>query len=308
MKKILNHTLFQQIIFWGISFFVLHRLFTREGDNGLTDIYFTILFHFPLLLIVYGNYFLVNQFFIKKRKLVFYIFGILELIGVAVGFHYLTFNLLADWIFPGYYFVSFYEIREVLEFVVSYAIISILLFLSKNWFALKEKQLALEKEQLLKNIKNPPLVIFTTAYSEYAVEAFELEALDYLVKPIAFDRFLKAMNNAKKRLKEQKGGKEVAKLFTIKENKRIYKVDFEAIFLLQAYGDYVRIYTQEKKYVTKSKLNLVKIELPNHFLQIHRSYIINLNHLKYMEGNMVQVSTEKVPVSLSFREALLNRL
>jgi len=162
--------------------------------------------------------------------------------------------------------------------------------------------------QLLKNLKNPPLVIFTTAYSEYAVEAFELEAFDYLVKPIAFDRFLKAMNKAKKRLKEQKGDKEIPKLFTIKENKRIYKVKFEAIFLLQAYGDYVRIYTGEKKYVTKGKLSLVKSELPDNFLQVHRSYIINLNHLKYMEGNMVQVSTESVPISLSFREALMKRL
>lgn len=162
--------------------------------------------------------------------------------------------------------------------------------------------------QLLKNLKNPPLVIFTTAYSEYAVEAFELEAFDYLVKPIAFDRFLKAMNNAKKRLKEQKGSTEVPKLFTIKENKRIYKVNFEEIYLLQAYGDYVRIYTSEKKYVTKGKLSLVKSSLPDNFLQVHRSYIINLNHLKYVEGNMVQIATESVPVSLSFREALMKRL
>ena len=162
--------------------------------------------------------------------------------------------------------------------------------------------------QLLKNLKNPPLVIFTTAYSEYAVEAFELEAFDYLVKPIAFDRFLKAMNKAKKRLKEQNGAKEIPKLFTIKENKRIYKVNFEEIYLLQAYGDYVRIYSTEKKYVTKGKLSLVKSNLPDNFLQVHRSYIINLNHLKYVEGNMVQVATESVPVSLSFRETLMNRL
>jgi len=162
--------------------------------------------------------------------------------------------------------------------------------------------------QLLKNLKNPPLVIFTTAYSEYAVEAFALEAFDYLVKPIAFDRFLKAVNNAKKRLKEKNMGNSQPRLFTIKENKRIYKVDFEEIFLLQAYGDYVRIYTKEKKYLTKSKLNLIKSALPDNFLQVHRSYIINLNHLKYMEGNMIQVGTESVPVSLSFRTELMKRL
>ena len=162
--------------------------------------------------------------------------------------------------------------------------------------------------QLLKNLKQSPLVIFTTAYSEYAVTAFELEAFDYLVKPIAFDRFLKAVNNAKKRLQEKEVGKEFPKLFTIKENKRIYKVNFDKVFLLQAYGDYVRIYTNEKKYVTKSKLNLIKATLPAYFMQVHRSYIINLNHLKFVEGNMVQIATESVPVSLSFREALMKRL
>jgi len=196
MKKILNHTLFQQILFWSISFFLLHRLFTREGDNGLTDIYFTILFHLPLLLIVYGNYFLVNQFFIKKRKLGFYIFTILAFIGVAVGFHYLTFNVLADWIFPGYYFVSFYEIREVLEFVISYVIISTLLFLSKNWFALKEKQLVLEKENhqvklsALKAQINPHF-LFNSLNNIYGITAVENKlSRTYILKLSAALRYM----------------------------------------------------------------------------------------------------------------------
>lgn len=146
MNRLLKNTIFQQLLFWSLSFLILYRLFSREGDNGLTDIYFTILFHLPLFLTVYGNYYLVKHFFIKKRRLSFYLFGIVGLVGLSIGFHYLTFNILADWIFPGYYFVSFYTIREILEFVGSYAIISTLLFLSKNWFTLKEKQLVLEKE------------------------------------------------------------------------------------------------------------------------------------------------------------------
>ena len=162
--------------------------------------------------------------------------------------------------------------------------------------------------QLLKNLKNPPLVIFTTAYSEYAVEAFELEAFDYLVKPIAFERFLKAVNNAKKRLQERTLGQEPPKLFTIKEGKRIYKVDFAAIFLVQAYGDYVRLYTTEKTYITKEKFTVIKKELPPNFLQVHRSYIINLEHLDYLEGNQVQVNGKKITVSNSYRGTLLDRL
>jgi len=162
--------------------------------------------------------------------------------------------------------------------------------------------------QLLKNLKNPPLVIFTTAYSEFAVEAFELEAFDYLVKPISFDRFLKAINNAKKRLKEGEIKTENARLFTVKEGKRIYKVELSAIYLVQAYGDYVRLYTKEKTYLTKDKFNNIKAILSDTFLQVHRSYIINLEYLDYLEGNQVQIVNQKIPVSNTFKEALMQRL
>ncbi len=188
MKKLLNHTLFQQLLFWSLSFFLLHRLFTREGDNGLTDIYFTILFHLPLLLTVYGNYYLVKQFFIKNRKLSFYLLGIACLIVFSVGFHYLTFDVLADWIFSGYYFVSFYEIRAIVEFVVSYAIISTLLFLSKNWFRLKEQQLALEKENhrvKLASLKAQinPHFLFNSLNNIYGITTAENKlGRDYLLK------------------------------------------------------------------------------------------------------------------------------
>ena len=162
--------------------------------------------------------------------------------------------------------------------------------------------------QLLKSLKNPPLVIFTTTYSEFAVEAFELEAFDYLVKPISFDRFLKAINNAKKRLREQNSKTEIAKLFTIKEGKRIYKVELSAIYLVQAYGDYVRLYTKEKTYLTKDKFNNIKAVLTDDFLQVHRSYIINLTYFDYLEGNQVQVLNQKIPVSNTFRATLMQRL
>ena len=196
MRKILNHTVFQQLLFWSLSFFILHRLFTREGDNGLTDIYFTILFHLPLLLIVYGNYYLVRQFFIKTRKLGFYLLGIFFLIGLAASFHYLTFDVLADWIFSGYYFVSFYEIREIVEFVISYAIISTLLFLSKNWFALKEKQLALGKENhqvKLASLKAQinPHFLFNSLNNIYGITAKENKlSRNYILKLSAALRYM----------------------------------------------------------------------------------------------------------------------
>jgi len=146
MNKIIKNTIFQQLLFWLVSFIILHRLFSRIGDNGWTDIYFTLLFHLPLVFVVYGNYFLVQYFIIRNRKIGIYIIGLLMLLGIGIGLHFLTFDVLSDWLFPGYYFVTFYTLWEVLEFVSSYAIVSMLLFLSKNWFALKERQLILEKE------------------------------------------------------------------------------------------------------------------------------------------------------------------
>ncbi len=162
--------------------------------------------------------------------------------------------------------------------------------------------------QLLKGLKNPPLVIFTTAYSEFAVAAFELEAFDYLVKPISFDRFLKSVNNAKKRLQEGENKTSSTNFFSIKEGKRIYKVALSAIYLVQAYGDYVRLFTKEKTYLTKDKFNNIKEGLPNNFLQVHRSYVINLEYLEFLEGNYVQLQNQQVPVSNTFREGLMSRL
>jgi len=162
--------------------------------------------------------------------------------------------------------------------------------------------------QLLKNLSNPPLVIFTTAYAEFAVDAFELEAFDYLMKPIAFDRFIRTIQKTKKQLQQQSTPLNLASTLTIKEGKRIYKLEMDDIFLLQAYGDYVRLHTKEKVYITKDRLLKIKEELSDIFLQVHRSYIINLNYLKYLEGNMVMVDKEKVPVSGSYRETLLEYL
>ena len=178
MNKIFKNPYLQQFLFWSISFLILHRLFTREGDNGLIDIYFTILFHLPLVLVVYGNFYLVQEFIIKKSKISYYLIGGIFLLGIGTGFHYLTYNYLADWLFEGYYFVTFYTVREVLEFVASYAIISTLLFLSRNWFLLKERQLALEKENhqiKLASLKNQinPHFLFNSLNNIYGITSAE---------------------------------------------------------------------------------------------------------------------------------------
>ena len=95
---------------------------------------------------------------------------------------------------------------------------------------------------------------------------------------------------------------------TITEGKRLYKINMADILYLQAYGDYVRIFTSEKSYMTKQRLGQVLEGLPESFLQVHRSYIVNLEKMSYLEGNYLLLEDEKIPVSAGYRDNLMNRL
>lgn len=152
--------------------------------------------------------------------------------------------------------------------------------------------------------KDPPLVIFTTAYAEYAVEAFSVHAVDYLMKPISLDRFIKAIDRAREIMSKGNG----ANWMIVKEGSRIYRIATGDIFYVQAYGDYVKIFTAEKTYLSKDRLTNLTATLPDPFIQVHRSYIVNLNYLQYVEGNQVTIKGTKIPVSNSFRNDLLARL
>ena len=161
--------------------------------------------------------------------------------------------------------------------------------------------------QFLKSLSNPPLVIFTTAHSEYAVEAFEVNAFDYLVKPITFQRFVNTINKVRSFFTQQSSVVLTGKTWiNVKEGKRVYRIKTSDILYLQAYGDYVRIFSREQTLMTKERLSNLKEQLPGFFLQVHRSYIINRQFVKFIEGNQVQVETFKIPVSESYRDQLLD--
>jgi DNA-binding LytR/AlgR family response regulator len=164
----------------------------------------------------------------------------------------------------------------------------------------------------VKTLSNPPLIIFTTAYPEYAVEGFELEAVDYLLKPFSFERFLKATNKAQKKLdseKTQKNFLSKSNHFVFKSDKKLYKLDYEEVLYFQAYGDYVKIFTAEKNYLTKDRLVNIEKELPkNTFIKIHRSYIIALNFIQYIEGNQVKIAEELLPISQTYRDNLIDQM
>jgi DNA-binding LytR/AlgR family response regulator len=162
-----------------------------------------------------------------------------------------------------------------------------------------------------KSLSNPPLIIFTTAYPEFAVEGFELEAVDYLLKPFSQERFLKAVNKASKLLESNPLSKisNDPNFLIIKADKKLFKLNFEDILYLQAYGDYVKVFTNKKTLLTKERLSNIEANLPpNLFQKIHRSYIISLDAISFLEGNQVKINETFLPISNTYRTELLDKL
>jgi DNA-binding LytR/AlgR family response regulator len=159
----------------------------------------------------------------------------------------------------------------------------------------------------VKSLKEPPLVVLVTAYPEFALEGFEIEALDYLLKPVAFDRFRTAVNRAIERFNGV--GENDTKHIMVRANKKNYKINFDELLYLEAQGDYVRFITHENALMVHGKMkNFIEILPPNKFLRIHKSYVISLDKVIYLEGNLVKIDKHKIPVSLSYKDELLAKL
>ena len=160
--------------------------------------------------------------------------------------------------------------------------------------------------ELRQSIDQAILTIFTTAYAEHAIEAFELAAFDYLLKPISFSRFQKSYNRAVQSI--QIGTDVESAWHLIKEGRRLYKVPYAEIHYLQAYGDYVKIHTDTKVYLMKTRLSALSEVFPKSFEKTHRSYVVNLESISYLEGNHVVIGKEQIPISDGFKSKLLDRL
>jgi DNA-binding LytR/AlgR family response regulator len=164
----------------------------------------------------------------------------------------------------------------------------------------------------LKSLPEPPLVIFTTAYPEFAVEGFELDAIDYLVKPISFERFLKAINKALSKINRQPHSlaedKNESDFILVKADKKVYKINLDDIFYAEATGDYVKVNTREGQYLTNTTLKKLMEELPsNGFIRVHKSFIISASKIKFFEGNYVKVGQTDIPIGAAYREDIFAR-
>lgn len=166
----------------------------------------------------------------------------------------------------------------------------------------------------IKSLSKRPMVIFTTAYPQYAVEGFELNAVDYLVKPFSFDRFWKAVLKAKgiaevKTESPAPSSGEGPDYFFIKADNKLVKINYDDILFVEALQNYVSVNTKEKKYITYLTFKAVEDHLPTgRFLKIHKSYIVSVAKIDSIEGNMVRVGSHELPISRSSKEEVLEKI
>jgi DNA-binding LytR/AlgR family response regulator len=162
-----------------------------------------------------------------------------------------------------------------------------------------------------KTLQNPPPVIFTTAYPQFALEGFEVNALDYLVKPISFERFLKAVLKAKEfyEVREKNQTETIADHFFIKADSRLIKIAFADVLFVEALQNYVVIHTIEKKHISYLTFKSVEEYLPpSLFIKTHKSYIVAASKIESIEGNDVRIGQHQIPISRNLKEGVMEKL
>jgi DNA-binding LytR/AlgR family response regulator len=163
--------------------------------------------------------------------------------------------------------------------------------------------------EFLKTLSKPPKVIFTTAYSEHALESYELGVVDYLLKPISFERFAKAANKAIAQDSEQNSPSAApssSDFIFVKSDKKLIKVLFEEIYYIEGLKDYVILHTPNGRLVTLQTMKSLESKLPTKiFMRSHRSYIINLQKIDVLEGNMVYINKKSLPIGKNYKDDLL---
>jgi DNA-binding LytR/AlgR family response regulator len=167
----------------------------------------------------------------------------------------------------------------------------------------------------LKSLRDAPLVIFSTAYPQYALESYELDAIDYLVKPIRIERFLKAVNKAENhlRLLQQEGNNnQVEKIeedfVYIKSERKFFKIYFKDILYIEGLKDYVIIYTTDSKIITSMNVKTISAQLPTAiFARVSKSYLVNTMHISSFDNELIYIHHHEIPLGQGFRDEFLKR-
>jgi two-component system, LytTR family, response regulator len=162
----------------------------------------------------------------------------------------------------------------------------------------------------LRTLPDPPLVVLTTAYAEYALESYEFSVIDYLLKPISFERFSRAVNKIVNGRLFSPAAKEKDKSpedhIFIRSNSKFFRVSFSEIIYIEGMKDYLKIHTPDYTLVTHQTMNELEKSLPpRQFIRVHRSFIIAISYIKAIYGNSVEVGKATIPIGISYKELVM---
>ena len=169
--------------------------------------------------------------------------------------------------------------------------------------------------EFLKTLKHPPKVIITTAFSQYALEGFELDVVDYLMKPITFERFFKAVNkyfvsaSPKGVSLENENGFDDNAFIYVKENKKVIKIYLKEIHFIEGLNEYIRIHTENRRVVVKSSLQSIESKLPSElFIRIHKSYIVSIPRIRAFNSTTIELENAKLRIGRNFKNQVFSAL
>ncbi|GAB5555157.1 MAG: LytTR family DNA-binding domain-containing protein [Saprospiraceae bacterium] len=168
--------------------------------------------------------------------------------------------------------------------------------------------------EFVQSLEQPPSIIFTTAYRNFAVESYELNAFDYLLKPIKFSRLFKSVDRYRREKMDEKpstlfsksvsNAKQVDYIY-INSNKKNHKVPFGSILYVESIKDYIRIHCENRNIITKDKISDFSEKLPDSFLRIHRSFIVNTRKLSAFTSTDVEIGPKEIPIGVSYKKAVM---
>lgn len=173
---------------------------------------------------------------------------------------------------------------------------------------------ALTGIDFVRTLRHPPKVVFTTAYRDYAVESYELEILDYLVKPITFPRFLQAVQRCSTpdvtiaAIPNRPTVEAHTGHCYVNANKKYIRVNFAEITYIESIKDYIRIHTIEQRIMTKQRISVFAQQLPSNFLRIHRSFIVNLDQITAFTAQDVEIGQIEIPIGGHYKQNVMTRL
>ena len=157
--------------------------------------------------------------------------------------------------------------------------------------------------EMLRTRKNPPKVIVTTAYKEFALEGYELNVIDYLLKPFGFQRFMEAIEKVKDAISKEKNSPDLSeqRIF-LKDNKKHHQVKLSEILYVEACGNYIKVYVENQLFMNHQTLTSFEKSLPeNQFLKVHKSFIVAIDKIETIEGNQICIGSHKIPIGKVFK-------